>query len=99
MTWRWARGQLQRRLKRKRAGWPHDDHPYEEVRERMIAVLKGQGVASLDVLEEVAVVATGIDRRVVSDALWLMIVSDLVYNRSGGFSVQFDGDKEEQDAS
>ena len=54
---------------------------------------------ALDFLEDVAVVATGIDRRVVSDALWLMIVSDLVYNRSGGFSVQFDGDKEEQDAS
>ena len=101
MNWRWAQENLRRRrkeLEQRKAEWPHEPS-FEEVREQVLAALRGKESADLNDLEDEAVLATGLDRHVVSDALWLMIdLQDLIQERFGTswFSIRTNGEEQDE---
>ena len=100
VNWRWAR-EHRRRLKAKKAAWPHEPD-FEEVRGQVLAALRGRDPASLEAFEDIAVRATGLARNVVSDALWLMIDSgDLTHTglETPRFSIRAEEGEEKDDES
>ena len=101
MSWRWAQeAQRSRRedLERRKSAWPHEP-AFEDVRKRVLAALRVWGPAGLSDLEDAAVVATRLERCVVSDALWLMIdLQDLIQERFGTswFSIRTNGEEHDE---
>ena len=99
MSWRWAQeAQRSRReeLERRKSAWPHEP-AFEDVRKRVLAALRVWGPADLSDFEDAAVVATRLERCVVSDALWLMIdLQDLTQTGAGTTRFSIRPDEEEK---